>query len=1173
MSYTEQEVQAAVEKLLRTSIRRGQGALGNREVGVTFNDYQDAAAGVFILFQNAPYYLVYLGAQRLRKALETQQELVGEFIEVVEAVGRHVTPISNLSPLANARVALDGLLLASGSRTSSFTSIEEVPAYQRFQQNTQKFLDESSKNIRQDGELVRTPVEGRSMLATEYAALETSHEDVVRRVGLLNSAIDDYEALDLPATLVNAILENARDTMQDWYSQLAALPEKDRLKLIRDATLDILAARATVSGFGSLTAPTIFVPIAGEGQVYSDDNHLATPAGVSSTKLGPYALLEESLFLHFTVEGDDIEVEVAGSFVARHEGTVYGPYDVGAPNSIGTYNDQLRLQLLNRTSWGSVDTYDIDFPGGPSSFEAWEVCGLINYDISPSVPLMAEVYPNPLRFGGPVDLEFTGGNYVVTSLSTATDFGALGIIEGGYVLITDTTSANQNSILQVKPSGVGTDTLTCLLAFDANGGWTDETGVSGGKDIRVTDDELPIRLKLPGAGDKAIRWDGASTWTNTAKSDVRETALLNKWGIRVAAEGYSTHQAVVVGDIDLSGHTYPGDVAGLVMSITIDGGTPQSVDLTGFAGSDLASFILELNTQTTGVTFTAQGSTNYLVATSDLVGEGSQVQITSGDLLDKLFTGGAAGVPYSSGPVPSTSDMQLNAATTIGLYPGAEVISRRTTAETVADNVTNSPQAAISKEPRVEAETYFSATAYSGRGRTDPFNFLRVVASLFEQDSLVVTDLTGNAYQFPTTGAATAGVSVGHIIAIRASVDPDDIGLWAAVTAVDDEKIEATFSGPLGDLTDMDIEVGPDLRVPSELDHDASVVVANSPMNDGTYLVRDGGSVPFELEIDSPFPFPSKAANLPIYFDLEVGYFGVTFKSLDETVDTEITVHDNSSDPASCIDRFFSVTTITGYGETIYFQLPAWSRQLNEGDLLELYPTQYDSPGTVIAIASTEEGLRVVRLEETLPTNTPAYDFTAGSEVPFARVRNSRLNTYGSFSTELTDWLDLYVNQETYFRELLRLLNPLAVNTNPTAVQINDAKTHLELLGDATTELDGYLAAYTADVVPQIDTLLSSLLEKGADRAHDVLLEAQFSTFFGMNMDEVSYAGTVQSALKEINREDLPVRKDNRTGRREGNEELLASYEEKDYEYDTSDLDPSEELDLPAGTPYSSFSG
>ena len=47
--------------------------------------------------------------------------------------------------------------------------------------------------------------------------------------------------------------------------------------------------------------------------------------------------------------------------------------------------------------------------------------------------------------------------------------------------------------------------------------------------------------------------------------------------------------------------------------------------------------------------------------------------------------------------------------------------------------------------------------------------------------------------------------------------------------------------------------------------------------------------------------------------------------------------------------------------------------------------------------------------------------------------------------------------------------------------------------------------------VPQVDTLISSFVEKGSDKAVDVLLTGQFSVFFGLTEAGASYAGAFQS--------------------------------------------------------------
>ena len=68
-----------------------------------------------------------------------------------------------------------------------------------------------------------------------------------------------------------------------------------------------------------------------------------------------------------------------------------------------------------------------------------------------------------------------------------------------------------------------------------------------------------------------------------------------------------------------------------------------------------------------------------------------------------------------------------------------------------------------------------------------------------------------------------------------------------------------------------------------------------------------------------------------------------------------------------------------------------------------------------------------------------------------------------------------------------------------------------------------------------------------------------------MDQDELSYAGAVQKGIKEVMREDLPQRKDNRLGRFAAEEVSIGEYEEPDYEYDFSDIDDVDEPDIPAG--------
>jgi hypothetical protein len=188
--------------------------------------------------------------------------------------------------------------------------------------------------------------------------------------------------------------------------------------------------------------------------------------------------------------------------------------------------------------------------------------------------------------------------------------------------------------------------------------------------------------------------------------------------------------------------------------------------------------------------------------------------------------------------------------------------------------------------------------------------------------------------------------------------------------------------------------------------------------------------------------------------------------------------------------------------------------------------------------------------------------FSNTSPIPFTRIRKGQFDNYDLMVVNLEIWKNVTANQSTYAAELNRLINPLLSNTNPTMGVVNTAKLFAQELSTALTQLDFILEAYVTDVVPRVDTLVETLLSRGADRAVDTLLEGKFSTFFGYNSDEVSYIGSAMASLREVQRLDLPVR---RTGRQDrlDTELSLGAGEEPDFEFDQSDTDAGEEVDIP----------
>lgn len=1064
MSFTDQEVADAVAKLVRTSIRRTYGALGNRRTDLTANDTRNAAAGVFILFGNAPFYVVKLAADRLTLAVESEQEQINNFIEALGHLGRRVRGVG-VTSLENARVALQALSSATAQRSTSLVNIEDVSAFQRFETNTKRFLDESKHAITSSGAIVQTPDEARAELGNLFTALQAAHADVVRRATILRDAIADFESASLPATLLQSILENATSVLTSHIEELEALTAEERLSVLRGVTLDILAMRSTVRGFGSLTAPTQFLVLDGTGSVFADTTHAATPALLSTDKYGPYTVLDApgaGSVLDFSIDGDvgssvTTSIQLLGSFVAQLDGVAKGPYDIGSPNSVGVNTDRFSLGLKNWSALGALDLVEVTLPSNPT-MGVHTLAKEINDDIlagAPLMPLFAEPYANPLKYTGSVDLTAPGGTFDVDIVapSGTVNFADLLVTVGDTIRVIDPTSSMYGTgsfafgalfeVMAVTTTVTPFDTLECNQITSL------VLSTETGKLIEIGEGTMPMRLRIQ---NKASEPAG----------DYRVQAL-----------------------------------------------------------DDRVSIFM----------------------------------------------------PESTGTI--TKADQFSALTSAGLYPLMEAPSRPTDARLLATAISQSAAALVGGALKLSATAVFIPTLFVGVARTDPNEFLRVV--LLKQaalaSSLSVLGLVGT---FDVAGAVTAGVLPGDVVVIRTHTDPLQVNNWGVVTTVTDTQVVAVMNIAPVAGTGLQLELGPDVRA---FPFNPTLKVLDG-VNRGTYevlnVVDPTSIVPIELSLSTTFPFPAGAGNQPIELLVELGQWRLDLESQSSLLDTAVSVDGTlPEDPSTARARFFDDVTNMAVGSTPYFQLPTWPKALEEGDLFELYSLQFDSPAFATVIQGLEESQKIVSLAQSLSTDLAPYTFTRGSEVPFARIRKFQMNNYQTLRTNLAAWLELSSSQASFFLELQRLLNPLAVNTNPTLAQLNDPKLKLQELGNDLTTLSISLGLYEARPVEQVDTLIETFTQKGADRAVKLLLEAQFSTFFGLDQDELSFTGQLQKNVRSVERNDLPVRKTERLNHNVARDALVASYEEPDFEFDQSDVEsfPDENIDVPAGSGKMNYPG
>jgi hypothetical protein len=257
---------------------------------------------------------------------------------------------------------------------------------------------------------------------------------------------------------------------------------------------------------------------------------------------------------------------------------------------------------------------------------------------------------------------------------------------------------------------------------------------------------------------------------------------------------------------------------------------------------------------------------------------------------------------------------------------------------------------------------------------------------------------------------------------------------------------------------------------------------------------------------------------------------------------------------------------------TTWFKPPSIPTDLRPGDHLDVYLSDYKTPSDSFELILVDKAGGVVQLDHPISSTT---SWVFGDQAPpFARLRSGRVFDYSILQTQLTAWASLPVNKPAFFVELNRFLNPLLVSTNPTDAQLHDARAFLLTMASVLSTagaalmsspeaatLEAALEGYLVEPVPEVDTLFKSFKEKGSDRAVDLLIEGQFTTFFGLSLDGASYAGDMQEKMRLVARQDLPVRKVDRDDASTSRQ--IAEVEDVDYEYSKADIDDVQ-IDPPA---------
>lgn len=276
-NYTQDEIQAVVEQLVRSSIRRPYDTLGVRRNDITFSDIQESTAGVLLLYPKSPFYLAFLSGGRLKEVLEEEVLARQNVLDALAVLRRRSLPVRDVSSLVNAKVALFEL---EGTVTSSNPpkDITNIPAYKRFNSNLNRFLGAVGGNIKKDGDIVLTPEQARQQLPDLIRTWKKSVLEALRRIPLLADALNNYNSLGLAQRLAAGVVQRSMAMLDARVTSLESLNETQRNEVLRDTVLEVLGIKAVVAKFGAFPGLSAGTSATGTLSMFADSSRPANPA-------------------------------------------------------------------------------------------------------------------------------------------------------------------------------------------------------------------------------------------------------------------------------------------------------------------------------------------------------------------------------------------------------------------------------------------------------------------------------------------------------------------------------------------------------------------------------------------------------------------------------------------------------------------------------------------------------------------------------------------------------------------------------------------------------------------------------------------------------------------------------------------------------------------------------
>jgi hypothetical protein len=361
-NFTQEEIDAAVKKFIRTDVRTTRDPLGPRDADQVFAEVIEFVSSGLVFDTNSIFYLIYLAKNRVNQDLNSALSVLEDLEQAINEVGRYTTKVTRTSLLSDAASAL-----LEADRLISQKKTIASPQFARYENALDQFVEASlAPNIRnlvgsypETYEVVRPPQAAQTAIKSDIISLRSYHTTILAEAEQLSVALTEFLAQNLPILAIQNSVKKVQTDLKSLQKEFDGSTEAEAIEMTRDAYLRITAGRSVITNLVTMRDPTTYRM---RGSDSTADRAQAavgssnTPGQVTTSKSAPYKVVPGS--------SDQLSLKLDGTTIVPITLVPPDPAKIAGSNS-----DQSSFQITESTraklTSSLVDPYIV--PAGPGN--------------------------------------------------------------------------------------------------------------------------------------------------------------------------------------------------------------------------------------------------------------------------------------------------------------------------------------------------------------------------------------------------------------------------------------------------------------------------------------------------------------------------------------------------------------------------------------------------------------------------------------------------------------------------------------------------------------------------------------------------------------------------------------------------------------------------------------